>query len=83
MIEVTERAADAVAQAEAAARRFNPEVCIRLERQGAGVRFAFTDDPDPDDDTVACGVAVLYVESGLEGNLDTGDHEVPTLTPLT
>jgi hypothetical protein len=81
MIEVTERAARTVAHAESAARRFNPAVCIRLERQGAGVRFAFTDDPDPQDDTAACGHTVLYVEPGLDGTLDTGDHEVPVLTP--
>jgi Fe-S cluster assembly iron-binding protein IscA len=79
MIDVTERAAAAVAQAEAAARRFNPEVRVRLIRTDAGVRFEFTDEPSEDDDTVPCETAMLYVEPGLEGTLDTGDHNVPVL----
>lgn len=80
MIEVTERAATAVAQAEAAARRFNPEMRVRLVRADTGVRFEFTDDPSGDDDTVPCEAATLYVEPGLQGTLDTGDHNVPVLT---
>lgn len=80
MIQVTERAAAAVAQAEAAARRFNPEVRVRLVRADAGVRFEFTDEPSDGDDEVPCEAAMLYVEPGLEGTLDTGDHNVPVLT---
>jgi Fe-S cluster assembly iron-binding protein IscA len=80
MIEVTERAATAVAQAETAARRFNPEVCVRLVRADGGVRFEFTDEPSEDDEMVPCEAAVLYVEPGLEGTLDTGDHNAPVLT---
>lgn len=79
MIEVTERAATAVAQAEAAARRFNPEVRVRLVRADGGVRFEFTDEPPEGDDEVPCEAAVLYVEPGLEGTLDTGDHNAPVL----
>jgi len=79
MIEVTERAAAAVAQAEAAARRFNPEVRVRLVRAEGGVRFGFTDEPPEGDDAVRCGAATLYVEPGLEGTLDTGDHNAPVL----
>ena len=80
MIEVTERAATAVAQAEAAARRFNPGVRVRLVRTDIGVRFEFSDEPREDDDAVACETATLYVEPGLEGTLDTGDHNAPVLT---
>jgi hypothetical protein len=79
MIEVTERAATAVAQAEAAARRFNPEVRVRLVRTEGGVRFEFTDEPPESDDAVPCEAATLYVEPGLEGTLDTGDHNAPVL----
>jgi Fe-S cluster assembly iron-binding protein IscA len=79
MIEVTERAATAVAQAEAAARRFNPEVRVRLVRSDGGVRFEFTDEPPEGDDEVPCEAAMLYVEPGLEGTLDTGDHNAPVL----
>lgn len=80
MIEVTERAAAVIAQAEAAARRFNPEVRVRLVRAGSGVQFAFTDEPPDGDEEVPCEAAMLYVEPGLEGTLDTGDHNAPVLT---
>ncbi len=80
MIEVTERAAAAVAQAEAAARRFNPAMRIRLVRVDSGVGFAFTDTPSDDDETVPCDAATLYVEPGLSGTLDTGDHNAPVLS---
>lgn len=79
MIEVTARAATAVAQAEAAARRFNAEVRVRLVRTDEGVRFEFTDAPPEGDEAVACETATLYVEPGLEGTLDTGDHNAPVL----
>jgi Fe-S cluster assembly iron-binding protein IscA len=81
MIDVTERAASAVAQAEAAARRFNPDVRVRLVRVDGGVRFEFTDEPPEGDDEVPCEAATLYVEPGLEGTLDTGDHNTPLLIP--
>ena len=79
MIEVTERAATAVAQAEAAARRFNPQVRIRLVRSDGGVRFEFTDEPPEGDDEVPCEAAMLFVEPGLDGTLDTGEHNAPVL----
>lgn len=79
MIEVTERAATTIAQAEAAARRFNPEVRVRLVRSEGGVRFEFTDEPPEGDHAVPCDTATLYVEPGLEGTLDTGDHNAPVL----
>ena len=79
MIEVTERAAGVVAQALAAARRFNPGARIRLAREGEGVLFEFTDHASPGDTEVPCEDAVLLVESGLHGVLDTGDHNAPVL----
>ena len=72
-------AAPALAQSLAAARRFNPEVRIRLAREGAGVRFEFTDRAAPGDTEVACEDAELLVEAGLHGMLDTGDHNAPVL----
>ena len=79
MIEVTERAATAVAQAEAAARRFNPQVRgIRSACSDGGVRFEFTDEP-PEGDDEAPEAADAFVEPGLEGTLDTGDHNAPVL----
>jgi hypothetical protein len=79
MIAVTERAAAVVAQAEAAGRRFDPGVRIRLVRAGGGVRFEFTDTPPEGDGTVACEGATLFVEPGIEGTLDCGDHNAPVL----
>jgi hypothetical protein len=81
MLELTERAAQAVAQAEEAARRFNPDARVRLARDGAAVRFELVDGPLEGDGTVEVGAAVLYVAEGLEGTLDTGDHNVPVLLP--
>ena len=81
MIEPTVRAAEVVAQSEAAARRFNPDARIRLSRDGTGVRFELTDAAAPGDETVACGDVELLVEPGLDGVLDTGEHNLPILIP--
>jgi hypothetical protein len=82
VITPTERAAEVVAQAQAAARRFDPDALIRLVRDGSGVRFALADAPLDGDAEVPCGDAVLLVEAGLEGTLDTGDHNAPVLVPI-
>ncbi len=81
MIEPTVRATQVVAQSEAAARRFNPNARIRLCREGAGVRFELTESAAPGDETVACGEVELLVEPGLDGVLDTGEHNLPILIP--
>lgn len=81
MITPTERAAEAVVQAQVAARRFDPDARIRLVRDGAGVTFALSDGPLPGDIDVRCGETVLLAEAGLEGTLDTGDHNAPVLRP--
>ena len=52
---------------------------IRLIRRDGGVRFEFTDEPPEGDDEVPCESAMLFVEPGLEGTLDTGDHNAPVL----
>jgi hypothetical protein len=80
VIEPTPRAAQVVAQSEAAARRFNPDARIRLRRDGAGVRFELTDAPAAGDERVFCAGVELLVEPGLDGILDTGEHNLPTLS---
>ena len=81
MIEPTVHAAQVVAQSEAAARRFNPDARIRLSRDGTGVRFELTDAAVRGDETVVCGDVELLVEPGLDGVLDTGEHNLPFLIP--
>jgi Fe-S cluster assembly iron-binding protein IscA len=83
MIELTERAADAVSQALSAARRFNPEARIRLASAGTGggVRFELVEGPESSDVVLEAGDATLFVEAGLDGVLDTGEHQAPVLLP--
>jgi Fe-S cluster assembly iron-binding protein IscA len=81
VIELTERAAATVSQALSAARRFNPQAQIRLARAGGGVRFELVDGPDPSDIVLETGEATLFVEAGLDGVLDTGEHQAPVLLP--
>lgn len=80
---MTGRAAEVVSQALAAARRFDPDARIRLVREGPGVRFELTDHASPGDTEVTCEDAVLLVSAGLDGMLDTGEHNAPILTPST
>ena len=81
MIELTERAEVALTSAVMAARRFDAKAGIRLARKGAGVVFEFTDVPEASDTVVDVGDFALYVEAGLDGVLDTGDHQDPVLRP--
>jgi len=83
VITPTERAIEAVVAAQSAAQRFDPTARIRLVREGSGVGFALTDAPLQGDIEVPCGDATLLVEAGLEGTLDTGDHNAPVLRPAT
>ncbi len=83
MIELTERAAAAVSQALSAARRFSPDAQIRLSRDGAGVRFELVEGPDPSDGVLETGDATLLVQAGLDGVVDTGEHQAPVLLPRT
>ena len=82
MITLTERAAEAVAAAETAARRFNPAARVRLARDatGGGVRFELVEGPEPGDATMTEDRFTLLVAHGLDGVLDTGEHNAPFLT---
>ena len=79
MLELTERAIDAVVQAETAARRFDPAARVRLARDGAGMRLELCHAPEPGDEPVDCAGTILLVERGIEGVLDVGDHNLPVL----
>ena len=76
MIELTPRAREILAKAEAAARRFDPDARIRLIREGTGVSFAFAHDPADDDEVIDAGDVRLFVEAGLAGVVDvTEPHD--------
>jgi hypothetical protein len=81
VIQLTQQAEAAVTSAITAARRFDPTAQIRLARAGAGVTFEFMDSPDAADTSYELGDLTLYVDSGLDGVVDTGDHNAPVLRP--
>ncbi|HJV03966.1 MAG TPA: hypothetical protein VJ868_01765 [Actinomycetota bacterium] len=82
MIEVTDWARDILSRSHAAARRFNADATIRLARTPSGVEAVLADGPDPRDQEVRIGDAVVYVEEGLEGLLDVEEpHDRLVLKP--
>jgi hypothetical protein len=68
----TDWAIEILSRADAAARRFNPEVRVRIIREGGGgVRFELTDEPDPADQVLEHPSGfTLLVQEGLEGTVD-------------
>lgn len=79
MIEFTPRAQDALAAADAAARRFNPAARVRLARDPRGVRSELVEEPQPGDVLVEIAGLTVFVESGIAGTVDAGDHNALTL----
>ena len=70
MIDVTERAADLLAKADSAARRFNPDARIRVVPDGAGVRFVLSDGPEAGDTVVERDGVTFFVDATLDGVVD-------------
>jgi hypothetical protein len=68
----TDWAIEILSRADAAARRFNPDVRVRIVREpGGGVRFELTDEAEPTDRTVEHPSGfTLLVQEGLEGTVD-------------
>jgi Fe-S cluster assembly iron-binding protein IscA len=68
----TDWAIEILSRADAAARRFNPEVRVRIVREGGGgVRFELTDEPDPADQVLEHPSGfTLLVQEGLDGTVD-------------
>lgn len=80
----TDWAKEILQRSHAAARRFNPSATVRLHRDGNGVAFTLTDDPDPGDELVAGEGFELLVEPGLEGTVDVVEpHDRLILRPPT
>jgi hypothetical protein len=66
----TEWATDTLQRTHTAARRFNPEATVRLQRRGDGVSFELTDERPAGDELVTGDGFELLVEPGLEGTVD-------------
>ncbi|MGH2663644.1 MAG: hypothetical protein ACRDH8_12760 [Actinomycetota bacterium] len=82
MLEVTDWARDILTRSQAAARRFNPTVTIRLARVGGSVQALLAEASEPGDREERIGDMTLYVERGLEGLLDVEEpHDRLVLRP--
>jgi Fe-S cluster assembly iron-binding protein IscA len=81
MLTFTDRARDALETFHAAAARWNPDVRLRLARVGVELRPELAEAPEPGDDTIDVGSISVYVESGTDGVVDAGDHNVLTIAP--
>lgn len=73
MLTFTDWAIEILSRADAAARRFNPDVRVRIIRDASGgsVRFELTDEADPADQVLEHPSGfTLLVQEGLEGTVD-------------
>jgi hypothetical protein len=70
VIDITERAVELLTKAASAARRFDPNVCIRVVGEGGSVRFELTDAPEAEDLGIERSGFTLYVEPALAGVID-------------
>lgn len=69
-IEFTQWATEILQRTHAAARRFNPDVTVRLHRAGDGLVFSLTDERETGDELVPGDGFELLVEAGLDGVVD-------------
>jgi Fe-S cluster assembly iron-binding protein IscA len=82
VIDVTERAADLLAKADGAARRFNPDARIRVVPDGAGVRFVLSEGPEDGDTVVERDGVTFFVDATLDGVVDVEEpHDRLVLRP--
>jgi hypothetical protein len=81
-IEITDWAIEILGKADAAAKRFNPEVRIRLTNQAGRVQAILSEGPEDGDVAVALPTMTLYVEHGLQGLVDVEEpHDHLVLRP--
>jgi hypothetical protein len=82
VLEFTEWATEILGRAFAAARRFNPNAGLRLQREGAGVGFVLADEAREGDRLILGDGFELWVETGLEGTVDVVEpHDRLVLRP--
>ena len=78
----TDWAVEILQRTHAAARRFNPDATVRLQRAGSGIEFALTDERRDGDEHVERDGFELWVEPGLEGTVDIVEpHDQLILRP--
>lgn len=84
MLEFTDWAVEILSKADAAARRFNPDVALRVVRSDQdGVRFELAESSEAGDRVVRHPSGfTLYVEEGIEGTVDVVEpHDRLVLRP--
>ncbi len=81
-IELTPRAVEILTRSYEAARRFNPDVHLRLARDRGEVQALLVESPGPEDERVEGEGFVLHVEPGLAGRLEVHEpHDRLVLIP--
>ncbi|HEX6844163.1 MAG TPA: hypothetical protein VF235_03515 [Actinomycetota bacterium] len=80
-LRLTDRAREALAAADAAARRFNPDARVRLRRAAGGLVSDLTDGVGPDETAASIDGIDLVLGPGIEGTVDAGEHNVLVLGP--
>ena len=80
MLRFTDRARDALESFQVAAARWTPDVRLRLVRAGAELRPELADAPEPGDETITVGTVTVFVEPGVDGVVDSGEHNVLTIS---
>jgi len=82
MLEVTEWAQEILAKADAAARRLNPDVVIRLATRDGVVQAVLAQAPEAGDEQMRLPGATVYAEQGLTGVVDVEEpHDRLVLRP--
>ena len=82
MIEFTDWAAEILTRTWEAARRFNPEATVRLQRTADGVEFVLSDERAETDRLVEGDGFQLLVQDGLGGTVDVVEpHDRLILRP--
>ena len=84
MIDVSARAAELLAKADAAARRFNPDARIRVVPADGGVQFVLSDGPEDGDVAIERDEVTFFVDPTLAGTVDVEEpHDRLVLRPHT
>lgn len=82
VIEFTQWATEILQRTWQAARRYNPDAMVRLERSSEGVVFTLTDERVEGDASISGDGFELFVEEGLAGTVDVVEpHDQLILRP--
>ena len=81
VLELTDRAREALLASQSAARRFDPGAHVRLFLAGGQLRTALVDAAEPGDAVLTIEGLTLFVQPGIAGSIDAGEHNALTLSP--